>query len=674
LKPRLFIGSSTEGLRIAYAIQENLDYEAEITVWPQGVFELSTTSLEGLMRGLEGTDFGVFVFTPDDLAVIRGQQYAVARDNVVFELGLFVGRLGRQRSFIVTPRGEDLRLPTDLVGLTPATYEAARSDGNLQAALGATCNQIRRAVQQLGRVHAPSALVSPTDPKLQVLAGIRLASDYVAKAIGPRGRGMSVVLKNGDQVVTRVGSLIASGVVAKGHEGIGVREIQSVAQEMDDSVGDGGKIAVVLAASMIEAGVKQLDNGHMAGDVIEGLKLGVTNAKAYLASTKSLAESKATVAQVATTASQSAELGNFIVDALEYVGKDGIITVEEAMGPNALQRLEGARFSRGLISDTYLAGSADNKLELDDCYVLVTTETVTSLGSILSILEAVAATQRPLLLIADDIEGEALAALLVNFERGAVKAVGVRAPDGFSRGRQLLEDLAILTGATLLTPELGRRLEGATLSDLGRAKRVLIDRETTTLIEGAGDPSKIEIRAESIRNEIAGATDTAVRERLQQRLARLKGGVANILVGGVTVNDRIEAKYSVFSALQSSFRLIESGYVVGNCRPLLGASEAITTRRPEKPGEAAGYDAVITSLREPFLALVRTTRMDPLGARREVEQLSPDFGVDVTTSTVTDLRDRGILDAFAVLTQALDIALAHTKLFLLTDSWGLKPE
>lgn len=259
--PRLFVGSSSEGLTIAYAIQENLDRDAEVTVWPQAVFELSAGTLESLLTHLDTTDFGVFVFTPDDVVRLRGTEYDAARDNVVFELGLFIGRLGRQRSFIVLPRGEgDLRIPSDLAGLSPATYEANRSDGNLQAALGAACNQIRRAVRQLGAISRSAKILTPANPHEAVLRGIRRAATQIARAIGPNGLPVSVELQGGTQVITKSGSLIARGVTGEGLEARVVQEIREVTQEMDDAMGDGAKVAALLAHSMIENGRRAIES------------------------------------------------------------------------------------------------------------------------------------------------------------------------------------------------------------------------------------------------------------------------------------------------------------------------------------------------------------------------------------------------------------------------------
>jgi chaperonin GroEL len=666
----MFIGSSVEGLKIAYAIQENLDHEAEITVWSQGVFDLSVVSLDSLVRLLEAVDFGVFVFTPDDLLLMRGTEQRAVRDNVVFELGLFIGKLGRQRSFIVTPRGEqELHIPSDLAGLTPATYDPFRSDGNLQAALGAACNQVRRAVQNLGPIQAQTILVAPTDPREVVLKGIRLATQYIAKAIGPQGQGMAVVLKGGQQVVTRVGSRIAAGVKASGLEALGVKEVLAVAEEMDDHVGDGAKIAAILMGAMAEGGHESLAKGYLPRDVVEGMRRAVDEAQTTLRHQSTLTKSKQDVAKVAATAAQSPELGKLIVEAMDYVGKDGIITVEESIGNPRLERLEGVRFDRGYITDSFAAGSVDNKLNLEDCYVLVTTEKIDSMRPLLGLLEAVATTKRPLLVVADDVQGEALATLIVNAQRGVIRSVAVRAPGSGAKRRPILEDLAILTGASLLSPDLGISIESATLSDLGRSKRVIVDRETTTLVEGAGDPEKIEARAATIRSDLDNVQSGFEREQLQERLARLRGGVASILVGGVTYSDTLEAKYALYSALQSAYQAVATGFVPGGGIALANSAAAIKALAPQVEAEAAGLAIVVRALSAPLRALIATTRREEAATLEQIDQSPANFGVNTETSNMEDLVEAGVLDALEVVSHALKVAFAHGRQFLFADAW-----
>ncbi len=671
-KPSLFVGSSVEGLPIAHAIQENLDHDAEVTVWPQGVFDLSAGAVDSLLRILEGSDFGVFVFNPDDVLRLRGEDHDVVRDNVIFELGMFIGRLGRQRSFIILPRGQtSLHLPSDLAGLNPADYEPNRSDGNLQAALGAACNQIRRAVQQLGPITAPAGVLEPAEPHKLVLTGIRIGADQIAKAIGPQGRGVAVTLLDGSHLVTKGGSIIARGLRAEGLEKKGLGEVEAIATEMDYWMGDGAKLAVLLFASLAESGLEAVAVGHLPNEVAGGIQRAVEAAKEVILTSAVDTRKKEDVQKVASTAAQSDAVGQMIVDAMEYVGKHGVINIQEAEVPvPELERVEGTRLPFGFVDRGFAGDSPEGRVELSDCYVLVSTQDVLSFRSILQLLEAIAGTNRPLLILAPKIDDEALATLIVNSHKGVVESVAVRIPGSEARRRVELEDLAMLVGAKMVTPDHGLSLEGASISDLGRAKHVVVDEESCTIVGGAGDPDKIIARSDAVAQALDASSADDEGEILSQRLARLTGGVANILVGGLTPSERYETRYQFYSAMHSARKAVEGGILPGGARAFISAEAKLHTILGRTEGEAAGIQAVIQALGEPLRALISNAR----GSEEETmsrirEDETGHLGFDAENGVVVDLVEGGIVDPALTVAHALETASIHARQLVLTERW-----
>jgi chaperonin GroEL len=374
---------------------------------------------------------------------------------------MFIGKLGRLRSFLIMPRGyEALHIPSDLVGITPATYESNRSDNNMQAALGAACNQVRRAIQQLGPIAGATKILAVPDPSELVFKGLQRGAQFIARAIGPHGLAMAVTLGESTQVVTRSGSSIAKGISADGFEAYGVREIREVTQEMDDAIGDGAKIAAVITAAMVEHGRNAISSGELPRDVADGLRRGVNEAKSFLEETTTLLGEKADVVAVATTAASSRAIGSLVADAMQAVGADGVITVYEATEEIArVETLEGVEFDRGMISRHFVTDPVKMEAVLEDAYILIHDRKITSMRELLPVLERVAQQGRPLLIIADDVEGEALATLVVNSQRGILRLVAVRGPSSGERRQSLLEDIAILTGGQVVSAETGFFLE-----------------------------------------------------------------------------------------------------------------------------------------------------------------------------------------------------------------------
>jgi chaperonin GroEL len=675
-KPKFFIGSSIEGLPVANAIQENLDYDAEITVWPQGVFRLSTTAVDSLIRVLEGVDFGVFVFTPDDVLLLRGEKKDAVRDNVVFELGLFIGRLGRQRCFIVQPRGHsELHLPSDLAGLSPADYEPNRSDGNIQAALGSACNQVRRVIQQLGPMSAPSRVLAIA-PSQAVLSGIKLGATYLAKAIGPQGLAVAVAPVDGQQLVTKSGSEIARGIHGAGYEERGILELRELTHDLVATKGDGAKLAALLFAALADQGSIAASQSDLPRDVFEGMRKGVEAAVTALRAAAVPTSSASQVLAVARTSAQNVLIASLITEAIEKVGKDGVITVQDAeVTAPALEFAEGMQFDRGYVSPSFVQGLASNKLEFEDCYVAITTEKLSTFQELLPLMELVVGTGRPLLIIAEDVVGDALATLLVNAKQRILSSVAIRAPGTSNRSRALLEDLAILTGATLFAGDLGLTLDRATVSDLGRARHVAVDEHLTTIVGGAGNPEQIGRRAAQLRSAVTTAATDYDREKLHERLARLRGGVATILVGGMTYSEKVEIRQQVSSALHSTLNAIKGGAVTGGGRAYYAVRRHVSAVKAGNPAERAGIDAVLLALEAPIRAIIATARKDPSAVLATLDATSSDdLGFDAASGEVSDLRLRGIVDPAETIVHALEAALTHARHFLLTDSWDLIPQ
>jgi chaperonin GroEL len=490
--------------------------------------------------------------------------------------------------------------------------------------------------------------------------------------MGPQGLAMAVNLDDGPQVVTRSGSLIARALTSAGFEDRGVQELREVTQEMDDAMGDGAKIAALLTADMVERGDRAIREGHLPRDVVEGMRLAIGAAKSSLANQRRLAEGKGDIQKIAATAADSDAIGSLVVSAMEKVGRDGVITVYESDSDVArVEVLEGVQFDRGFISPHFVTDPVKMEVTLEDVFILIHDQKISSMKNLLPVLESVAHSGKALLVIADDVEGEALATLVVNALRGTLRLAAVKSPGLGERRLAMLQDIAVLTGGQVVSYEAGLLLENAVISDLGRAKRIVVGKEATTIVGGAGEQSQIDLRADAIRAAIQRSGDDYEREYLHHRLARLAGAIANIVVGGITFSDTFEAKYRVWSALHSARKAVENGVVVGGGKAFVNAINDTLSVASRNPAEAAGVKAVAGALESPIRCLISSARLNESDVLDGVRAGGIEFSLNAASGELQNLVDAGVLDPELTLSRALDVALAHTKKILLTDRWDL---
>ena len=673
VKPRLFVGSSTEGLDVAYAIQANLDFDAEVTVWPQDVFRLSSSAIDDLLRVLETNDFGVFVFTPDDLIKMKGTEVPAARDNVVFELGLFIGRLGKERTFIVIPRGpNDLHLPTDLTGITPGSYDPHRSDNNLKAALGPFCNDVKKAMDARGVSRASPKIVVPDTPRAAHEKGVKKVAGLFARAYGPHGSIVSLTLESGEELVSRKGSIIVRGVRSLDVlESKGIASQQAVVTEMQERVGDGTAMVVLLTAALLEAGYAALDAGHRARDVATGIAKGMEAAITLVEKSATPTAGKRELEQIATTASGSVVVGKLLVEALDVAGKDLVLTVESSNGiENYLATKTGFEFDSGYLSHYFITDPVEESCRLEDCFILLYPGKISGIWEILPIMESVARSSKPLLVIAQDVEGEALATLITNHARKTLQSVAVKAPGSGTQRRSWLEDLAVITGAQLVAPELGRSLETVSLNDLGRAARVIVEKDRTLILQGAGSPKAIEERLSALRHASDHADSDFDRELVRRRIQNLNQKAVTIFVGGVTPGEVGEARQQVESALHAAIAAISQGFVTGGGRPLLDASLELAKVEASNAAERAGIDAVARALTAPIGRLIANAKLEEADVLAQIATAGAGHvALNVDSGRVEDLRQAGILDPVRVLSVAMVIAAAQCRQRLQVDAW-----
>lgn len=672
MKPRLFIASSAEALVVARAIRSNLERDAEVTIWSEGVFQLSEYTVDDLLATLRNSDFGVFVFAPDDEVRLRGEDLRAARDNVVLELGMFLGGLGRHRSFIVVPRGvPDLHLPTDLLGLTLTTYDAERLATNELAAVGYASDEIRRAIQKRGR-RGPELEVPPVeDPRTSALRAVERAADTIGNAFGPRGSGVRVATDFGAEVVTRRGGRIVERLAEELDPNFWLRAIRSAVEEQA-KIGDGTKTVALMTAAILRGGEEAIRTGLRPEDVAEGVSEG---ARAATARIRELSTPEPRVAEVARTASGSDEIGRVIEEAMQQAGADGVVTVELDRRPGVLLEVsEGFQFDRGYLSEEFITDNATGTAVLEECYVLVCRHRVSTLRSILSLLQLVAPTGKPLLVIAETVDSEALATLITNHKRDALRSVAVNAPAFGARRDEVLADIAVLTGARVFGSDSGPALERATIEDLGRARRVVVSANLTTIHEGAGDPDAIRARATRIRAAIAAADSDFSREKLAERLAWLSGRVATIRVGTVSEDELNEEVRRVGNALYAASESAKSGWVAGGGASFLSAARELRVRREPNIGKQRGVQAVVTALELPMRLIVRNAGGDETTVLAEVDRLSSDsVGFNARTRAVEDLDAAGVLDSTEVLARAIELAAGRACSLLTSGAEIISP-
>ncbi|HHM8031040.1 TPA: chaperonin GroEL [Pseudomonas aeruginosa] len=505
----------------------------------------------------------------------------------------------------------------------------------------------------------------------KMLVGVNVLADAVKATLGPKGRNVVLDKSFGAPTITKDGVSVAKEIELKDKfENMGAQLVKDVASKANDAAGDGTTTATVLAQAIVNEGLKAV----AAGMNPMGLKRGIDKAAvAIVAQLKELAKPCAdtkAIAQVGTISANSDEsIGQIIAEAMEKVGKEGVITVEEGSGlENELSVVEGMQFDRGYLSPYFVNKPDTMAAELDSPLLLLVDKKISNIREMLPVLEAVAKAGRPLLIVAEDVEGEALATLVVNNMRGIVKVAAVKAPGFGDRRKAMLQDIAILTGGTVISEEVGLSLEGATLEHLGNAKRVVINKENTTIIDGAGVQADIEARVLQIRKQIEETTSDYDREKLQERLAKLAGGVAVIKVGAATEVEMKEKKARVEDALHATRAAVEEGVVPGGGVALVRALQAIEGLKGDNEEQNVGIALLRRAVESPLRQIVANAGDEPSVVVDKVKQGSGNYGFNAATGVYGDMIEMGILDPAKVTRSALQAAASIGGLMITTEA------
>ncbi len=504
-----------------------------------------------------------------------------------------------------------------------------------------------------------------------MLTGVDTLANAVRVTLGPKGRNVVLGKKFGSPVITKDGVTVAKEIELRDkYQNMGAQMVREVAVKTNDSAGDGTTTATILAQAIFREGVKNVTAGANPMSLQRGIQLATEQVVAELERMSKKVKSKEELENVATvSANNDRAIGKLISEALERVGKDGVVTVEESKTVNTeLDIVEGMQFDRGYLSP-YFATNADRmEAILDEPYILLYDKKISAMRDLLPLLEQTAGQGRALLIIAEDVEGDALATLVVNRLRGTIKVCAVKAPAFGDRRKAILEDLAILTGGKVITEELGIKLENVTVSDLGTAKRVIVDKENTTIVEGSGDQKAIAGRIAMIRNQIEDTTSTYDIEKYQERLAKLAGGVAVVKVGAPTETAMKEVKMRVEDALNATKAAAQEGIVVGGGVALLRAGKVLDNHEIEDPDVRTGVNIVRRALQEPIRRIAQNAGVDGAVIIGEVERLKGNKGYNAVTGEFEDLGAAGIVDPTKVVRTALQNAASIAGLLLTTDA------
>jgi chaperonin GroEL len=504
----------------------------------------------------------------------------------------------------------------------------------------------------------------------RIVAGVNILADAVKVTLGPKGRNVVLERSFGAPTITKDGVSVAKEIELKDKfENMGAQMVKEVASKTSDVAGDGTTTATVLAQSIVQEGMKFVAAGMNPMDLKRGIDKAVGTIVEELKKLSKPCTTSKEIAQVGSiSANSDADIGKIIADAMEKVGKEGVITVEDGSGlNNELEVVEGMQFDRGYLSPYFINNAERQIAVLDNPFVLLHDKKISNIRDLLPVLEQVAKAGRPLLIVAEDVDGEALATLVVNNIRGILKTTAVKAPGFGDRRKAMLEDIAILTGGTVIADEVGLSLEKATLNDLGSAKRIEVGKEETTVIDGAGDPKGIEGRVKTIRKQIDEATSDYDREKLQERVAKLAGGVAVIKVGAATEVEMKEKKARVEDALHATRAAVEEGIVAGGGVALLRARVAASVKG-ENSEQDAGIKIVLRALEEPLRAIASNAGAEPSVVINKVLEGKGNFGYNAANDTYGDLVDMGVLDPTKVTRCALQNAASVAGLILTTDA------
>jgi chaperonin GroEL len=501
--------------------------------------------------------------------------------------------------------------------------------------------------------------------------GVTKLAQAVKVTLGPRGRNVILQKSFGSPTVTKDGVTVAKEIDLEDvYENMGARMVREVASKTSDVAGDGTTTATLLAEAIFNEGLKAVVAGVNPLQLKQGMDKAVADITEKLKKmSTSIKDQKQKIAQVgAIAANNDMEIGNLLAEAMEKVGKDGVITVDEGkIFKTEIEFVEGMQFDRGYLSPYFVSDPQRMEAVLEDCFILISEKKISNIKEMVPLLEAVVNAGKPLLIVAEDVDGEALATLVINKLRGTLRVAAVKAPGYGDRRKAMLEDIAILTGGNALFESLGRKLENVALTDLGRAKKVVIDKDNTTIIEGAGKGVEIKGRIEQLRREIENTTSDYDREKLEERLAKLAGGVAKINVGGATESEVKEKKARVEDALHATRAAVEEGILPGGGVALLRASRAV---KPEglSDGQTVGYNIVVRACRAPLVQIVTNAGQDGGIVAEKVAEGKDNFGFNAATLVYEDLVKAGVIDPTKVTRSALQNASSVATLLLTSDA------
>src|SRR5687767_8886849 len=503
-----------------------------------------------------------------------------------------------------------------------------------------------------------------------ILNGVNALANAVKVTLGPRGRNVVIEKSFGSPTVTKDGVTVAKEIELENKfENMGAQMVREVASKTSDVAGDGTTTATVLAQAIFREGSKLVAAGHNPMEIKRGIDKAVEVITEELKKLAKQTKDPNEIAQVGTvSANGDATIGKLLSEAMEKVGKEGVITVEEAKSAETtLDVVEGMQFDRGYLSPYFVTDPERMEASLEDAYVLLSEKKIANMKDLLPVLEAIARQQKPLLIIAEDIEGEALATLVVNKLRGTLNCAAVKAPGFGDRRKEMLKDIAILTGGQVIAEELGLKLENVTITDLGQAKRIKIDKDNTTIVDGAGVKDKIKGRQAEIRTQIENTTSDYDREKLQERLAKLVGGVAVIKVGAATEVEMKEKKARVEDALHATRAAVEEGIVPGGGVALIRAQKALEKLQGKNEDQNFGIRILVRSIEEPLRQIVTNAGEDAAVVLAKVKEGKGTFGYNAATGTYGDMLELGIIDPTKVTRLALQNAASVAGLLLTTE-------
>ncbi len=509
-----------------------------------------------------------------------------------------------------------------------------------------------------------------TDARDRLKKGVDALADAVKVTLGPKGRNVIIDKKFGAPTITKDGVSVAKEIeLAEPIENMGAQLVKEVASKTADNAGDGTTTATVLAQSIFNVGIKNVAAGANPMDLKRGIDKAVSAVVTQLKGDSKQISTSKEIAQVATvSANNDEEIGQMISDAMDKVGKDGVITVEEAKGTETdVKTVEGMQFDRGYLSPYFVTNTEKMEAELENPFILIYDKKISSMKELLPVLEPVAQSGKPLLIISEDVDGEALATLVVNKIRGALKVAAVKAPGFGDRRKAMLEDIAILTGGTVISEERGFKLENATTDLLGRAEKVNIDKDNTTIVNGAGDSSAIKGRISEIKAQIEKTTSDYDREKLQERLAKLSGGVAILYIGAATEVEMKEKKDRVDDALHATRAAVQEGVVVGGGVALVRAAESLATLKGLNEDEDTGINIIRQAIESPLRTIVSNAGGEPSVVINKIRENTGNYGYNARTDVYEDLFAAGVIDPTKVTRLALENAASIAALLLTTE-------